>query len=131
MGASSDPTTAATLEHPRAYLFRIAANLAVDLARKTKIRSRYAGENVDVDHFAEDTANPEAASEGAIQLRRLQAALSELPPLCRAAFLLNRIDGLTYAEIAERLGLSVRTIDRYMFRAWNHVRGQFGRGLDA
>jgi RNA polymerase sigma-70 factor (ECF subfamily) len=122
---------AATLEHPRAYLFRIAANLAVDLARKTKIRSRYAGENVDVDHFAEDTANPEAASEGAIRLRRLQAALSELPPLCRAAFLLNRIDGLTYAEIAERLGLSVRTIDRYMFRAWNHVRGQFGRGLDA
>jgi RNA polymerase sigma-70 factor (ECF subfamily) len=61
----------------------------------------------------------------------LQAALAELPPLCRAAFLLNRIDGLTYEEIAERLGLSVRTIDRYMVRAWNHLRGQFGRGLDA
>ena len=122
---------AATLEHPRAYLFRIAANLAVDLARKTKLESRYAGENVDVDHLAENTASPEAASEGAIQLRRLQAALGELPPLCRAAFLLNRIDGLTYPEIAERLGLSVRTIDRYMVRARNHVRGQFGRGLDA
>lgn len=122
---------AATLEHPRAYLFRIAANRAVDLARKTKIRSRYAGENVDLDQLSGSAGSPEAASEGAMELRRLQAALAELPPLCRAAFLLNRIDGLTYAEIAERLGLSIRTIDRYMVRAWNHVRGQFGRGLDA
>lgn len=122
---------AATLEHPRAYLFRIAANLAVDLARKTKIRSRYAGDDVELDHLSGNGGSPEAASEGAMELRRLQAALAELPPLCRAAFLLNRIDGLTYAEIAERLGLSVRTIDRYMVRAWNHVRGQVGRGLDA
>jgi RNA polymerase sigma factor (sigma-70 family) len=122
---------AATLEHPRAYLFRIAANLAVDLARKTKITSRYAGENVDLDQLSGSGGSPEAASEGAMELRRLQAALAELPPLCRAAFLLNRIDGLTYAEIAERLGLSIRTIDRYMVRAWNHVRGQFGRGLDS
>ncbi|MGI8570296.1 MAG: RNA polymerase sigma factor [Methylocella sp.] len=121
---------AATLEHPRANLFRIAAHLAVDLARKTKIRSRYACENVELDHLSGNTGSPEAASEGAWELRRLQAALAELPPLCRAAFLLNRIDGLTYAEIAERLGLSVRTIDRYMVRAWIHVRGQTGRGLD-
>jgi RNA polymerase sigma-70 factor (ECF subfamily) len=41
--------TAATLEHPRAYLFCIAANLAVDLARKTKIRLRYAGEGFGLD----------------------------------------------------------------------------------
>lgn len=123
---------AATLEHPRAYLFRIAANLAVDLARKAKIRSRYhAGDNVEIDQLAGNAGSPEAASEGAMELRQLQAALAELPPLCRAAFLLNRIDGLTYAEIAERLGLSIRTIDRYMVRAWNHVRGQTGRGLDA
>ncbi|QBR71675.1 RNA polymerase subunit sigma-24 [Beijerinckiaceae bacterium] len=122
---------AATLEHPRAYLFRIAANLAVDLTRKTKIRSRYAGDNIDLEQLSGNSGSPEAASEGAMELRRLQAALAELPPLCRAAFLLNRIDGLTYAEIGERLGLSVRTIDRYMVRAWSHVRGQVGRGLDA
>jgi DNA-directed RNA polymerase specialized sigma24 family protein len=49
-----------------------------------------------------------------------------LPPLCRDAFLLNRVEGLTHAEIAGRLGVSVRTIDRFMVRAWNHLRGHFG-----
>jgi DNA-directed RNA polymerase specialized sigma24 family protein len=33
---------------------------------------------------------------------------------------------LTHAEIAGRLGVSVRTIDRFMVKAWDHVRGNFG-----
>jgi RNA polymerase sigma factor (sigma-70 family) len=121
---------AVTLEHPRPYLFRIAANLAVDLARKTKIRLRYAGEGLALACHAEAPASPEAAAGGAMELRRLQASLAELPPLCRDAFLLNRIEDLSHAEIAARLGVSVRTIDRHMARAWDHLRGQFGRGYD-
>jgi DNA-directed RNA polymerase specialized sigma24 family protein len=58
-------------------------------------------------------------------LRRLQASLAELPPLCRDAFLLNRIEDLTHAEIAARRGVSVRTIDRYMIKAWEDRRGAF------
>ena len=119
--------TAATLEHPRPYLYRIAANLAVDLARKTKIRLRYTGEGFALDCNAAAPASPEAAAAGAMELRRLQASLCELPPLCRDAFLLNRIEELSHAEIAGRLGVSVRTIDRYMVKAWEHLRGHFGR----
>ncbi|MGH6856357.1 MAG: sigma factor-like helix-turn-helix DNA-binding protein, partial [Methylocella sp.] len=77
---------------------------------------------------AEAPQNPEAAAGGAMQLRRLRAVLCELPPLCRDAFLLNRIEELSHAEIAARLGVSVRTIDRYMVKAWEHLRGHFGRG---
>jgi len=55
---------------------------------------------------AEAPASPEAAAGGAMELRRLQASLAELPPLCRDAFLLNRIEDLTHAEIAARLGVS-------------------------
>jgi RNA polymerase sigma factor (sigma-70 family) len=119
---------AATLEHPRAYLFRIAANLAMDLARKTKIRLHYADAGFGHDCNAEAPASPEAAAGGAMELRRLQASLAELPPLCRDAFLLNRIEDLTHAEIASRLGVSERTIDRYIVKAWAHLRGHFGRG---
>jgi RNA polymerase sigma factor (sigma-70 family) len=122
--------TAATLEHPRAYLFCIVANLAVDLARKTKIYLRYAGDRFGHDCNAEAPASPEAAAGGAMELRRLQASLCELPPLCRDAFLLNRIEGLTHAEIARRRGVSERTIDRYMTRAGAHLREQFGRSYE-
>ena len=65
-----------------------------------------------------------------MELRRLQASLAELPPLCSDAFLLNRIEDLTHAEIAARLGVSVRTIDRYMVKAWEHLREHFGRGYE-
>jgi RNA polymerase sigma factor (sigma-70 family) len=119
---------AATLEHPRAYLLRIAANLAVDSARKTKIHLRYAGEGFGHDCNAEAPASPEAAAGGAMELRRLQASLGELPPLCRDVFLLNRIEDLTQAEIAARLGVSERAIDRYIVKAWAHLRGHFGPG---
>jgi RNA polymerase sigma factor (sigma-70 family) len=122
--------TAASLEQPRPYLFRIAANLAVDMARKTKVRLRYAGEGFALACNAEAPASPEAAAGGAMELRRLQASLAELPPLCRDAFLLNRVEDLTHAEIAARLGVSVRTIDRHMVKAWEHLRGQFGRGYE-
>lgn len=121
---------AATLEHPRPYLFRIAANLAMDMARKTKVRLRYAGEGFALACHAEAPASPEAAAGGVMELRRLQASLAELPPLCRDAFLLSRIEDLTHAEIAARLGVSVRTIDRHMAKAWEHLRGHFGRGYE-
>jgi RNA polymerase sigma factor (sigma-70 family) len=122
--------TAATLAHPRPYLYRIAANLTVDLARKAKIRLRYAGEGCALGCNAEAPPNPEAAAGGTMELRRLQAALRQLPPPCRDAFLLSRIDELSHAEIAGRLGVSVRTIDRYMVTAWEHLRQHFCRGYE-
>ncbi|WP_051335425.1 RNA polymerase sigma factor [Methylocapsa acidiphila] len=117
----------AGLEHPRAYLFRIAANLAVDAARKTKTRSRYAEDEIEFLGLVANSASPEATVEGAMELRLFHASLSELPPLCRTAFLLNRVDELTHAEIAKRLGVSVRTIDRHMAKAVAHLRRRLHR----
>jgi RNA polymerase sigma factor (sigma-70 family) len=118
--------TAATLEQPRAYLFRTAGNLAVDFARKAKIRLRHASETFNLGANAVAPANPEAAAGASIELARLHNLLSKLPPSCRDAFLLNRIEGLTRAEIAGRLGVSVRTIDRFMVKAWDHLRRHYG-----
>ncbi len=123
--------TAATLEQPRAYLFRIAANLAVDFARKARTRLRYAGEGLDFDVDAAAAADPEATAGAAMELARLRACLSKLPPACREAFLMKRIEGLTHAEIAEKLGISVRTVDRFMVRAWEHLRIHFGSEMNA
>ena len=71
--------TAATLEQPRAYLFRTAANLAVDFARKAKIRLRHAGEAFDLGANAVAPANPEASTSAAMELD-IHDSLSKLPP---------------------------------------------------
>jgi RNA polymerase sigma-70 factor (ECF subfamily) len=90
----------------------------------------HAGEGFALACNAEAPASPEAATGGAMELRRLHASLAELPPLCRDAFLLNRVEDLTHAEIAGKLGVSERTIDRYMVRTWDHLREHFGRGYE-
>ena len=120
---------AATLDRPRAYLFRIAANLAVDSIRKARTRLRYAEDPTEFPGSTEAHATPEALLERALEIRRLQICVSELPTRCRQIFCLGLIEGLTHAEIAERLGVSVRTVDRHLARAVTHVRRRLSPGL--
>jgi RNA polymerase sigma-70 factor (ECF subfamily) len=68
----------------------------------------------------DDTASADAAHDEAAtaeQLARLEAALLTLPCFRREVFLAHRIDNLSYAEIADRTGVSVRRIEREMARA--------------
>jgi RNA polymerase sigma-70 factor (ECF subfamily) len=51
-------------------------------------------------------------------LREIDAMLDGLPARAREAFLLAQLDGLTYAEVAARLGVSERTVKRYMAEAF-------------
>jgi RNA polymerase sigma factor (sigma-70 family) len=118
--------TAATLEHPRPYLYRIAANLAVDFARKTKVRLRHLSEETELFCIAPGPAGLDAAGGAALHLRRLKVTLAELPHVSREAFLLNRVEGLSRAEIAQKFGVSVRTIDRNVARALAHLRAALG-----
>jgi len=111
--------TAAAVREPRAFLFRAAANLVVDHLRKETHRSH---EDIDdvAEHLAAPAPNPEETALGAERLERFRAALAELPPLCRHAFVLNRFDGLTHTEIAEHLGLSPKTVQRHIQKALEH-----------
>lgn len=54
-------------------------------------------------------------------LRRLEAIMLKLKPRTRAIFIAHRIDGLSYAEIAERTGLSVKGVEKQMSKAIAHI----------
>lgn len=58
-----------------------------------------------------------AVLESRDMLRRLEAAISKLKPKTRAIFLAHRLDGLSYAEIAELTGLSVKGVEKQMSKA--------------
>jgi len=114
-----------SLHSPRAYLFRTAANLAIDQLRKARVRSG----QCELECADAVMNNHESALDVSMEVRSFQNALAELPLPCRTAFLLNRIVGLSYPEIADQLGVSVRTIDRYMVKAWKQVCRKTGRNL--
>jgi RNA polymerase sigma-70 factor (ECF subfamily) len=56
--------------------------------------------------------------------RKLQDALAEIPEKSREVFLMNRIEGLTYSDIADRLGLSVKAIEKRMSDALSILRSR-------
>ncbi|MFH0895262.1 MAG: RNA polymerase sigma-70 factor [Bacteroidota bacterium] len=55
---------------------------------------------------------------------KIQAALNELPEKCREVFLLSRNENLKYQEIADRLGISIKTVETQMSKALAHMRVQ-------
>jgi RNA polymerase sigma-70 factor (ECF subfamily) len=111
-----------TLDHPRAFLFRIASNLSVDALRKIRTRSRHAECEFALRETGWGVIDPESAAGDAAEVRHLEASLNELPPVCRQAFVLSRIEGFTHSEIAERFKISVRTVDRHLLKATTHLR---------
>jgi RNA polymerase sigma factor (sigma-70 family) len=114
----------ASLPCQRAYLFHIAANLTVDSARKAQVRSRYAVDPANGSSSPEQAQEPESSIENYAELRRLCAHLEDLSPMCREAFLLYWVKDLDQSETARRLGVTVRTVNRYLSRAFEHLHSR-------
>lgn len=114
-------------DNPRAMAFRIAINLAIDHQRKAAIRERF-GADADIDMLADtlpgNAAQPEQILIGQQRLRALHLALDGLPHACRSVFLLHGVDGLTYAEIAQRLGISKSQVNKLLAQAMSHCARQ-------
>ena len=111
----------ASINNPRAYLYKVAANISFDYHRKESVRGRYTEtDERDPESLVSPLPGPEAQMEGEILLRNCLAALKTLPEIYSHVFLLNRIDGLTHTEIADALQLPPRTVERYCAKALAH-----------
>lgn len=114
------------LRNGRAFLFRIADNLAIDHQRGQAARGRRFAAIDDYDHQPSAEPDPETALVHKQRLRSLALAVDELPPKCREVFLLHKIDGLSYGEIAGRLGISRSGVEKHMMKALAHCRDRVG-----
>ena len=106
------------IQQPEAYLFRIAVNLAYEYRMKQKA-SPFDPYAVVAD---EDEAlmTPKTTEELAILRQRIECvenALGSMAPRAQAALIYHRRDGMTYAEIAERLGVSTSMVKKYLHAA--------------
>jgi RNA polymerase sigma factor (sigma-70 family) len=102
----------------------MAGNLAIDHGRTEARRAQILqGSQV----LFEDVADgPEAVAVSRSELRRIEAALDELPPKCREVLMLARVHGLEHKEIAQRMGVSVSLVEKYQLRALRHCRERLG-----
>lgn len=106
----------------RAYLFSIAANLAIDHRRQVRRQQTDPVELETIEAFPDPRPSAERASLSREELRVLAEAVAGLPPRGRQVFLMHKVDGLSYAEIASRLGIAKNTVIVHMVRSLAHCR---------
>jgi len=104
----------------RAYLFRVAENLALDRVRQRHNRSRLDRLNTIGDLFEADLT--ERAAIAGQELALLKAAVAELPDKCGEAFRLHKLEELTFPEVAQQMRLTERMVRRYVARALYYIR---------
>lgn len=104
-------------ERPDAYVFQIAANMLSDRARRYKVRTAYQAEVTALRSGWVDELDPDRVAQGRRSLSTVLAALQALPERTRTIFVLFRLEHMKQREIADTLGLSVRTVEQHVQRA--------------
>lgn len=107
----------------RAWLYRIAGRVALNLARSKKVRRALPIE--EAFHLPERNGDLESLVETRRLARTLAGAVRGLPPRQRIALLQRKYEGLSYFEIAETLGCSEETARAHVYQAMTKIR----RGL--
>ncbi len=105
------------VSHFDAYLYRTAKSVLFDRRRRRKVRHADAHVALAPEHEGVDEADSLRGLLAREQLRQATAVLMAMPERTRAIFLLCRLEGLRYAEIAARLDISVSAVQKHMLRA--------------
>lgn len=107
------------IEDPRAYLYHVARNIAAESrARAIQLEGHSAAildELIDPD-------TPETSAQHALEMRRFEQALRDLPARVRAVTYLKLHEGQTHQEIAEHLGISTRMVRKHLTAGYAALR---------
>jgi RNA polymerase sigma-70 factor (ECF subfamily) len=96
------------------FVFAVARNLLIDRIRRKHIVPIEIASDWEALNVAADEPSPDRSVIARDELDRLQAALDRLPPRCREAVVLGRIETLTRRQIAERMGISEATVTEHL-----------------
>ena len=104
----------AVREEARGYVFETANSVLVDYIRRKQSAGARSLVAFDPSEHQGEVFGPERVLEGRQELSRATAILMELPERTRTIFILRRMEGMRFADIAARLGISVSAVEKHM-----------------
>lgn len=101
-------------EHPKRFLLATARNLLIDFVRREQIVPMESFGDLDAFDVPADTPETDDVVIEKQELRRVKAALAQLPPRTRQAIELTYFEGLSQVEIARRMGVTKQTASKFI-----------------
>lgn len=109
----------------KSFLYTIANNLAINQLKRQQLQYKFI--NQSADRINKET--PQFKMELAEYELKLQKVIALMPDGSREVFLMNRLEDIKYKDIAERLGISVKAVEKRMSKALQIIRDQLGVDL--
>jgi RNA polymerase sigma-70 factor, ECF subfamily len=99
----------------KSYLYTSVYNHCLNIKRHQKVKDRHAASSKEPTYTMQDNLSKKEDS------RQVTVFLESLPPRCREIFVMSRLDGKKYTEIASELGISVKTVEAQMGKALKRI----------
>lgn len=106
----------------KSYLFKMTQNRCLNYLKHKQIENLYISYLQKQDLLTNQSADFENAFYNKEIAAQIKSAVNNLPPQCRAVFIMSRYDHLKYREIAQKLSISEKTVERHMSLAFEKLR---------
>jgi RNA polymerase sigma-70 factor (ECF subfamily) len=110
---------------PKSFLFATARHLMTDRLRRARVVSIEAVGDLEALHVLVDEVSPERVCGGRQILKRLAACFDQLPDRCREVVWLRRVEELSQKEVAARMGISEKTVEKQLAKGMRLLAGSF------
>ena len=102
---------------PKHYLYQMVRNGSLD-------KARHVGQTVQLTETSRTSEDLDDVSERSVREARLWTAIDSLPPVRREVLLMSKRDGMHNDEISQTLGISVKTVEAHLYKAYKTLRGK-------
>lgn len=107
----------ASIVNPHAFTLRIVRNLAIERFRKAEVVRLDQGVLLQTLEVADDDPTPDVVAMDRAELAQVARVMADMPPRMREALRLRRIEGLPPGQVAERMNISVSTVETHLTKA--------------
>lgn len=125
----NDPDLLDGNKNINSYVYSMVRNRALEVIRRENISQKINQQLEYIQNNAADTNVEEEEIEKLLLLEQIYVSIRQLPPKCSEVFTLSKVNGLTYVQIAEKMNISVKTVENHMGKALRLMRELLTKSL--